>query len=200
VATTALTRVVAPVASDLGRYVDGLGGAISRSSLRATIETTEGTLHCWLGVSAPIATANFIGLATGQHAWRDPRTGNIEQRPFFDGLTFHRVIPGFMIQGGDPAGNGTGGPGYEFPDEIVPGQRFHPGDLAMANRGPNTNGSQFFIMDGPAPWIDGHYTIFGHCKELDVIHRIASVPTEVDHALAPVTITHVHITASPNFR
>jgi peptidyl-prolyl cis-trans isomerase A (cyclophilin A) len=177
-----------PKASDLG-----LCWAFRPDMLRATIDTSEGTLHCWLDVSAPIAVSNFVGLATGHRAWLDPRTGQIEQRPYYDGLTFHRVIPGFVIQGGDPLGNGIGGPGYEFADEIVSGAKFRPGDLAMANAGPNTNGSQFFITDGSTPWLDGHYTIFGHCEDRDVIHRIASVPAEGDRPRTPVTITHVGV-------
>src|SRR5207237_1165368 len=134
---------------------------------RATIVTSRGTLHCSLDpYDAPIAVANFIGLASGQQGWRDPKTGGVRHTPFYDGLTFHRVIPGFVIQGGDPAGNGTGGPGYELPDEVGAAPPIRPGLLAMANKGPNTNGSQFFITDGSPDHLRGHYTIFGQCDDV----------------------------------
>jgi peptidyl-prolyl cis-trans isomerase A (cyclophilin A) len=164
---------------------------------RATIETTRGTLHCTLvPFAAPTAVANFIGLATGRIAWRDPLTGRARADPFYDGVTFHRVIPGFMIQAGDRLGRGTYGPGYTFDDEISPELKFAPGRLAMANRGPNTNGSQFFITDGETSYLDGHYTIFGQCGDLDVVHAIASVPRDaMDKPTTPVTITRVTLTA-----
>jgi peptidyl-prolyl cis-trans isomerase A (cyclophilin A) len=161
----------------------------------ATLVTSEGTLHCRLFADrAPIAVASFVGLATGQLPWRDPETGRVRTDRFYDGLTFHRVIPGFMIQGGDPAGNGAGGPGYELADELDPAAAFEPGTLALANKGPNTSGSQFFLMDGSADWLRGHHTIFGHCDELEVIHRIASVKrSSFDRPIAPVTIEHVSV-------
>jgi peptidyl-prolyl cis-trans isomerase A (cyclophilin A) len=114
----------------------------------------------------------------------------MEMRPFYDGLTFHRVVPGFVIQGGDPRGDGTGGPGYEIADEIASDLHFdHAGVLAMANRGSHTAGSQFFITDGAAPHLDGHDTIFGQCENLDVVHAIARAPrTTADHPIAPVII------------
>ncbi|MGE5184695.1 MAG: peptidylprolyl isomerase [Acidobacteriota bacterium] len=176
----------APTAADLAR---------DRKLTRATLVTSEGTLHCRLFADrAPLTVANFVGLATGEQPWRDPETGELRTRPFYDGLTFHRVIPGFIIQGGDPVGNGTGGPGYQLADELDASQAFEPGTLAMANRGPNTAGSQFFIMDGTADWLRGHHTIFGHCDELDVIHRIASVKrSSFDRPVDPVTIEHVTI-------
>ena len=161
---------------------------------RANIVTSKGTLHCVLFPSvAPRAVASFIGLATGTRPWLDPRTGAIAMRPFYDGLTFHRAIPGFVIQAGDPLGNGTGGPGYEFPDEISDA-KFQPGMLAMANKGPNTNGSQFFITVGPTAWLDGHYTIFGSC-DVEVAQRIANVRTdENSRPRDPVTIEHIELT------
>ena len=129
----------------------------------AVFQTSAGEIACRLFEDkAPITVANFVGLAEGTKEWTDPKTGKKVKRPFYNGLVFHRVIPGFMIQGGDPLGNGTGGPGYRFPDEIRPGLTFDKtGKLAMANAGPNTNGSQFFITVGPAEWLNGHYNLFG---------------------------------------
>jgi peptidyl-prolyl cis-trans isomerase A (cyclophilin A) len=147
----------------------------------AEIETSLGTLHCALDrVHASKTVDNFMELA---------------RRHFYDGLIFHRVIPNFVIQGGDPNGNGTGGPGYEVADEISPDLHFdHAGVLAMANRGPNTNGSQFFITDAPQPQLDGHDTIFGNCAETGIIHAIASVPRAAgDKPIEPVVIRAVYI-------
>jgi peptidyl-prolyl cis-trans isomerase A (cyclophilin A) len=159
------------------------------------IETTRGTLHCALfPEAAPRTVANFVGLATGEQGWTDPYSGRTKHIPFYDGLTFHRVIPGFVIQGGDPLGNGTGGPGYELADELGADLAIHPGVLAMANKGPNTNGSQFFITDGSPNHLRGHYTVFGECVDLDVVKRIASVPRDsMDKPLSPVTILHVTV-------
>jgi peptidyl-prolyl cis-trans isomerase A (cyclophilin A) len=118
---------------------------------------------------------NFVGLAEGTKPFADPRGGQEVKRPFYDGLVFHRVIPEFMIQGGCPLGSGTGGPGYEFEDEIGPDNRFdRPGLLAMANRGPGTNGSQFFITEVPTPHLNRGHTIFGEVvKGLDLVVAIA---------------------------
>ncbi len=191
-------RVTPMIGCQETRIVDRLPSPPAPSAFRATqatLVTSEGTLHCRLFADrAPRAVSNFVGLATGKLLWRDPETGELNGRPFYDGLIFHRVIPGFVIQGGDPSGNGTGGPGYEFADENDPALEFTPGTLAMANKGPNTNGSQFFIMDGTADWLRGHHTIFGHCDELDVIHRIASVKrSSFDRPVSPVTIEHVTV-------
>lgn len=124
--------------------------------------------------------ANFIGLAEGTREWMDPHTGRPVTRPFYDGLIFHRVIDGFMIQGGCPLGTGTGGPGYRFADEFGPGLRHdRAGILSMANAGPDTNGSQFFITLAPTPWLDGKHAIFGEVIEgLDVIRRIGGTSTD----------------------
>ncbi len=188
-----------PVAADLAEYATGLPG--TGSKLLATIETTLGTLHCELyGDKAPITVANFIGLATGKKPWQDPRTGYVERgKPLFNGLGFHRVIPGFMIQGGDPLGDGTGGPGYEFDDEIWPGAQVGPGVLAMANAGTplghGTNGSQFFVMEGRRRDLDQRHTVFGSCAELDIVKKITSVPRDGDNRPdAPVTITKITVT------
>jgi peptidyl-prolyl cis-trans isomerase A (cyclophilin A) len=147
----------------------------------------EGTLqvrfHTSMGIisatlfekEAPRTVANFVGLATGASAWLDPHTGEEVSRPFYDGLVFHRVIPEFMIQFGCPVGKGTGGPGYRFRDEFAPGLKHdRPGMLSMANAGPNTNGSQFFITEVPTPWLDGKHAIFGEVTEgLELIKDIA---------------------------
>jgi len=166
-----------PVAADLAEYVKDLPG---EGTLVATIETNHGTIHCELfGDKAPMTVANFVGLATGKKAWLNPKTGKVETgTPFYDGLTFHRVIADFMIQGGDPRGTGTGGPGYQFGDEFVPDLRMQPGTLAMANAGPATNGSQFFITEGAPGHLNGRHTIFGQCKELDVVKKIARLPQD----------------------
>lgn len=130
------------------------------------IDTSMGRLTCkTFDKQAPNAVANFVGLAEGTKDWIVNATHAKQHgKRFYDGLTFHRVIPGFMIQGGDPVGDGSGDPGYMFPDEITPGLTFSvPGRLAMANSGPNTNGSQFFITEEAFPELDGKYTIFGQC-------------------------------------
>ena len=142
----------------------------------ATLETTKGAIRVRLFPdTAPKTVENFIGLATGSKPWRDPRSGAEQRRPLYDGTLFHRVIPDFMIQGGDPLGTGTGGPGYQFEDEVDAPRRFdRPGYLAMANAGPNTNGSQFFITQVPTPWLDGKHTIFGEVVEgMEVVDAIA---------------------------
>ena len=143
----------------------------------ATLETSKGPIRVRLFPdTAPKTVENFIGLATGTKPWRNPATGAEEAGPLYDGTVFHRVIPNFMIQGGDPLGNGRGGPGYQFEDEVDGPHRFdRPGYLAMANAGPNTNGSQFFITQVPTPWLDGKHTIFGEVVEgMEVVDAIAA--------------------------
>jgi len=132
-------------------------------TIHATFQTSMGEIVVRLmPEKAPKTVENFLGLAEGTREWTDPRTGKKVRTALYDGTIFHRVIPDFMIQGGDPLGNGTGGPGYKFADEIGPDNRFdRPGLLAMANAGPNTNGSQFFITEVPTPWLDKGHTIFG---------------------------------------
>jgi cyclophilin family peptidyl-prolyl cis-trans isomerase len=149
--------------------------------LTAIFETTAGNITCTLfPAQAPLTVANFIGLATGTKDWKDPKTGKTMQGvPLYNGTIFHRVIPNFMIQGGDPIGNGQGDPGYSFKDEFSPSLTFdQPGRLAMANSGPNTNGSQFFITDVPTPHLNGKHTIFGQCQDLDVVKKIARMAAD----------------------
>lgn len=149
----------------------------------AIFETTMGTLRCKLfPKEAPKTVANFIGLADGTKDWTDPATGQKKHGvSLYNGTIFHRVIADFMIQGGDPLGTGTGDAGYKFEDEIVPSLTFdRPGRLAMANSGPNTNGSQFFITERATPWLNGHYTIFGQCDDasIAVVLKIARTPRD----------------------
>ena len=166
----------------------------------AVFDTSVGKLTCKLyEKEAPETVANFIGLATGTKDWKSPTTGVTKHGvPLYDGTIFHRVIPNFMIQGGDPAGNGTGDPGYKFKDEIVPSLTFdRPGRLAMANSGPNTNGSQFFITEVPTPHLNGRYSLFGQCDEASVelvkkIARMASDPNN-NRPFRPVKINHITI-------
>lgn len=165
--------------------------------MSAIIETSMGTIKVKLfEKDAPKTVANFVGLAEGTKEWTDPKTGQKVKNRFYDGLTFHRVIPNFMIQGGCPLGTGTGGPGYQFEDEIVPHLKFDkPGLLAMANAGPGTNGSQFFITHVPTPWLNGRHTIFGEVTEgQDVVVAIGNVPRGPgDKPTTPVTIKKVTI-------
>jgi peptidyl-prolyl cis-trans isomerase A (cyclophilin A) len=163
----------------------------------AVFSTTLGTIVCKLfEKEAPKTVANFIGLAEGSKEFRDSQSGKPSKRPFYDGLIFHRVIPDFMIQGGCPAGIGTGGPGYKFEDEFHPSLRHNkPGKLSMANSGPNTNGSQFFITVAATPWLDDRHSIFGEVVEgQDVANRISKVARDrQDRPLEPVVIERITI-------
>src|SRR6516162_9369730 len=165
--------------------------------LTATLATTQGTVTVLLFPDhAPKTVRNFVELAEGSREWTDPRTGAVTKDKLYDGTIFHRVIAGFMIQGGDPLGTGTGGPGYKFADEIHPDLRFDkPYLLAMANAGPGTNGSQFFITVGPTPWLNGKHTIFGEVIEgADVVDRISRLKTgSQDRPVEDVTIESVTV-------
>lgn len=163
------------------------------------MDTSMGRITCqFFQKQSPNAVANFIALAEGTKDWTDPTTNKLQRhKRYYDGTTFHRVIPEFMIQGGDPAGTGMGGPGYEFADEFDPNLNFdRPGRLAMANSGPNTNGSQFFITELPFESGNGHYVIFGQCDDasVDVAKAIARVPRNADDKpLTPVVLQKVTI-------
>ena len=164
----------------LGRsFADPTAPATRTPGVYAVFETNQGRFICRLFEDkAPKTVANFVDLASGAKEFRDARTGQKVKRPFYDGLTFHRVIPSFMIQGGCPKGDGTGDPGYSFADEFHPELKHdRPGILSMANAGPNTNGSQFFVTVAPTPWLDGHHTVFGCVVEgQDVVEKMSRLP------------------------
>lgn len=169
-------------------------GLPEKGALVAVIKTSKGELKCKLfDDKAPVSVANFVGLARGTRPFKEK--GKWVTRAAYDGTSFHRVIKGFMVQGGDPAGTGRGEPGYVFKDELWPGAKHdRPGLLCMANRGPDTNGMQFFITDASAPHLDRSYTIFGECAPVSVVHAIANVPTDAtDHPEKDVTIDKVEI-------
>lgn len=168
----------------------------------ATIHTSLGDIRVDLfGNHAPITVDNFVGLATGSKEWTHPQTGEKKTTPLYDGVIFHRIIKQFMLQGGDPLGQGTGGPGYEFGDEIHPELNFsQPYILAMANAGPGTNGSQFFITTVPTPWLQAKHTIFGEVSDDEskrVVDAIEAVETDRrDAPLEPVVISSITVDPS----
>jgi peptidyl-prolyl cis-trans isomerase A (cyclophilin A) len=170
----------------------------TKGPVYATLKTSMGEIVIQLFEDkAPKTVANFVDLATGTKEWTDPKSGTKVKRPLYNGTIFHRVIPGFMIQGGDPLGNGTGGPGYRFEDEINPDLKHSkPGILSMANAGPNTNGSQFFITEKATPWLDGKHTVFGEVvKGQNVVDSIANVPRDFrDRPIKDVVLQEVIIT------
>lgn len=175
---------------------------IYRGTKYATLNTTEGKIVIKLfSDHAPKTVANFVKLATGKREWTDPETKMKTTRRLYDGTIFHRVIPNFMIQGGDPLGNGYGGPGFDFDDEIHPDLIFNkPYLVAMANSGPNTNGSQFFITVAPTPWLNQKYTIFGEVEDSEsqkVVDTIVNVKTgENDRPIDPIKIESVSVSFS----
>jgi peptidyl-prolyl cis-trans isomerase A (cyclophilin A) len=168
--------------------------------VHARFDTTLGTFTAELyDTRTPKTVANFAGLAEGSKEWTHPKTGVRQKTPFYDGIIFHRVIPGFVIQGGDPLGQGYGGPGYQFEDEFHPDLRHdRAGILSMANAGPNTNGSQFFVTLGPTPHLDRRHSVFGAVIEgMDVVEKIGQVQTDRnDRPVTPVVMTKVTITRS----
>jgi peptidyl-prolyl cis-trans isomerase A (cyclophilin A) len=163
----------------------------------ATFETSQGDIVIrLLEKEAPKTVENFLGLAEGTKEFTNEKTGKKEKRNFYDGLTFHRVIPQFMIQGGCPDGTGRGGPGYKFADEFHPSLKHSKaGKLSMANAGPGTNGSQFFITVAATPWLDNKHTIFGEVVEgQDVADKISNAPRDAgDRPKAPITLNKVRI-------
>jgi peptidylprolyl isomerase len=168
---------------------DPVGDAVAGDGLYAVFETTLGTFACKLEFEkASVTVGNFVGLAEGTKEFRDPRDERMTTRRFYDGLKFHRVVPGFVVQGGDPRGDGNGGPGYEFADEIDPTLKFDTaGVLAMANAGPDRNGSQFFITLAPASHLDGHHSIFGHVVAgMEVLRSMAQQPRTGPDRSTPV--------------
>ncbi len=171
--------------------------AALKPGVYAKFVTTEGNFTIQLfEQEAPKTVANFIGLAEGTKEWTDPRTGQRVKKPYYNGIVFHRIIADFMIQGGDPLGQGTGGPGYTFEDEFSPKLKHtKEGILSMANRGPNTNGGQFFITLVPTPWLDGKHTIFGEVVEgIEIIRKIGKTKTGPgDRPVTPISITSVTI-------
>ncbi len=163
----------------------------------AEFVTNEGSFTVRLfDEETPNTVANFVGLAEGTKEWTDPRTHQKVTQPYYDGIVFHRVIEGFMIQGGDPLGQGIGGPGYEFADEFHPSLRHaKAGMLSMANRGPNTNGGQFFITLTATPHLDNRHSVFGEVVEgMDIVRRIGSTPTgRQDRPVKDIVIQTVKI-------
>jgi peptidyl-prolyl cis-trans isomerase A (cyclophilin A) len=165
------------------------------SKLAATIKTSLGDIQCELYPDkAPMTVANFVGLAEGNREWTDAKSGEkVKGKPLYDGTIFHRVIPNFMIQGGDPEGRGTGGPGYRFDDETDNGLAFDKvGLLAMANAGPKTNGSQFFITVRETPHLNGKHTIFGSC-DTGTVDKIVNTPAERTRPTTDVVIETIAI-------
>ena len=169
-----------------------------KAPLYATLKTTMGDIVVQLfDDKAPKTVANFVGLATGTREWIDPKTQEKVKRPLYNGTIFHRVIPGFMIQGGDPVGNGTGGPGYRFEDEFNPDLRHTKGGiLSMANAGPNTNGSQFFITLAPTLHLDNRHSVFGVVvKGEEIVVAIGNVPRNPnDRPIKDVVLKEIVIT------
>jgi len=189
----ALTLVLAGVSAS----EEGIKKAEKKEPLYATLKTTMGDIVILLYEDkAPNTVANFVGLATGTKEWIYPNTRQKVKRPLYNGTIFHRVIPGFMIQGGDPTGNGTGGPGHTFPDEFHPDLKHSKaGIVSMANHGPNTNGSQFFITLAPTPWLDGRHAVFGEVvKGQEVVEAIGNEPRDTrDRPLVNIILTEVVI-------
>ncbi|HIG27730.1 MAG TPA: peptidylprolyl isomerase [Verrucomicrobiales bacterium] len=179
-------------------YVSGLSGFSQETEgLFVSIQTNLGTFECRLfHEKTPMTVANFVGLAAGTQSWMNFKNGEAEARPYYDGIIFHRVISGFVIQGGSPKGDGTDGPGYSFPDEFDPTLRHsRAGLLSMANSGLNSNGSQFFVTLAPTPHLDDLHSIFGEVSlGMDIIEQIGQVPTDAaSKPVTPVVIEHIEI-------
>jgi peptidyl-prolyl cis-trans isomerase A (cyclophilin A) len=189
-----------PLPTHMMTLEDAVKGIKGAGTLMVKIEIEHtgkplGTFTCELyDKQSPKTVANFVGLARGLRPFKD-KSGEWVKKPLYDGLVFHRVITDFMIQGGDPDGTGRGGPGYEFEDETTNGLKLDKGGmLAMANKGPGTNGSQFFITEKPTDWLTGKHTVFGACEPVDLVTKIAGVPKGAgDRPNDPVTIKKVTI-------
>jgi peptidyl-prolyl cis-trans isomerase A (cyclophilin A) len=202
-AVTAMAQQTpAPAPADLPDGPEPTAAVMTRpNGPMVVMDTSMGRITCqFFEKQAPVAVSNFIGLANGTKDYTDPTTNKkMHGKHFYDGTTFHRVIPGFMIQGGDPTGTGMGDPGYSFNDEFNPNLNFDvPGRLAMANSGPNTNGSQFFVTEQAYDSLNQHYTIFGQCDDasVSVVKAITHVPTgENDKPASPVFLKKVTIVA-----
>lgn len=184
-----------PAAAPEGRWTKR---AAAGDDIYATFETNVGSFTVRLfPKETPQTVQNFVGLASGEREWKNPATGEMKRGvPLYDGTTFHRVIDGFMIQGGDPLGNGTGGPGYKFADETQTGRTFDKvGLLAMANSGPDTNGSQFFVTTSTPQWLNGKHTIFGEVvKGYEVVDGISKMPRgPMDRPAQTVTVKKVEL-------
>ncbi len=192
-----------PVASHTISMDDALKGLKGTGTLQAKIDVEQGgkslgSFTCELfEKQAPKTVANFVGLARGTRPWKD-KSGEWVKKPLYDGLTFHRVIPDFMVQAGDPDGTGRGGPGYEFGDEFESGLKLDRGGLlAMANKGPATNGSQFFITEKATEWLTGRHTVFGACEPAELVKTITGVPKGPgDRPTEPVLMKKVTILRS----
>jgi peptidyl-prolyl cis-trans isomerase A (cyclophilin A) len=192
-------RTVLPTSPDpeAGDFTleEALAGLSGEGNPRARIVTRVGVMECELFADrAPATVANFVGLARGRRPYWDPCANQWVRGPFYDGLVFHRVIPGFMIQGGDLFGTGDGDAGYAFADEFHPGLRHdRPGVMSMANSGPGTNGSQFFVTEGPTTWLDDMHSVFGACAPAAVVARIARLPRGADDRPEPPVAMRVEI-------
>jgi peptidyl-prolyl cis-trans isomerase A (cyclophilin A) len=199
-AAAALAQTTSKPANDLPDAPAATPAALTRPNGPSVVmDTSMGRITCqFFQRQAPLAVANFIALAEGTKDWTDPATNKKQHnKPYYDGTIFHRVIPGFMIQGGDPTGTGAGDPGYKFADEFDPNLNFdQPGRLAMANSGPNTNGSQFFITELGYDSLSQHYTLFGQCDaaSVEVVKAITGVPRDgSDKPATPVVLKKVTI-------
>ena len=189
VVLAALLGVVAGSPGSASAEDEAVTKATQEDGLYVVFDTTLGTIVCKLYADeVPVTVGNFVGLVTGEQEWRDPQSGEMVTRPFYDGLKFHRVIKDFMIQGGCPLGNGRGGPGYSFTDEFDPNLRHSgPGVLSMANSGPGTNGSQFFITHVATPWLDDRHSIFGIVVlGQDVVDAMAEVEMKGPQGSTPL--------------
>jgi len=191
---TDLEALRPPLAQDLKHYMKGIPG--KGTKLFTTINTSLGEFNCELYYKrTPMTVANFVGLARGLKPYKDPRTKQVKKGKYFEGIIFHRVMAGFMVQTGDPTGTGMGGPGYQFKSEFDQSLTHNQGGiLSMANAGPGTNGSQFFITEKATVHLNNKHTVFGQCAEVDLVKRITSVPKAGSKPRDTVSIVSVSFT------